>query len=70
MVLELSPLKVKASVFSNYIVLIGDEPEISEYFYHWRKMWNGVKHRITYHSNYREKMEAIERGKRLKESLK
>ncbi len=69
-VFELLPLKVKASVFSDYIVLFGDEPEISEYFYRWRKMWDDMKHRITYHSNYREKMEAIKRGKMLKEILK
>ncbi|AAB91231.1 MULTISPECIES: nucleotidyltransferase domain-containing protein [Archaeoglobus] len=69
-VFELLPLKVKASVMENYIVLFGDELEISEYFYHWRKMWEDVRHRISYHSSYREKMEAIERRKRLLEILK
>lgn len=69
-VFELLPLKVKASVMENYIVLFGDELEISEYFYHWRKMWEDVKHRISYHSSYIEKMEAIERRKRLMEILK
>jgi len=69
-VFELLPLKVKASVMENYIVLFGDELEISEYFYHWRKMWEDVKRRISYHSSYIEKMEAIERRKRLMEILK
>lgn len=68
-VFELLPLKVKASVFSNYIVLFGDELEISEYFYFWRKMWDDVKHRISYHRSYREKIEAIERGKKLEKIL-
>lgn len=64
-VFELLPLKVKASVFSNYVVLFGDELEISEYLYFWRKMWEDVKHRISYHRSYKEKIEAIERGKKL-----
>lgn len=68
-VFELLPLKVKASVFSNYIVLFGDELEISEYFYFWRKMWDDVKHRISYHRSYREKIEAIDRGKKLEKIL-
>ena len=68
-VFELLPLKVKASVFSNYIVLFGDELEISEYFYFWRKMWEDAKHRISYHRSYRDKMDAIERGKKLEKVL-
>ena len=65
-VFELLPIKVKASVFSNYLVLFGDELEISEYFYYWRKLWEDVRHRISYHESYIEKMKAIERGKRFK----
>ncbi|MDI9610585.1 MAG: nucleotidyltransferase domain-containing protein [Archaeoglobales archaeon] len=69
-VFELLPIKIKASIFSNYLVLFGDELEISEYFYWWRKIWEDVKHRISYHSSYEEKLKAIERGKRLEEILK
>lgn len=64
-VFELLPIKVKASVFSDYIVLFGDELEISEYFYHWRKIWEDLRHRISYHKSAGEKLKAIERGKRL-----
>ncbi|MDW7989698.1 MAG: nucleotidyltransferase domain-containing protein [Archaeoglobaceae archaeon] len=64
-VFELLPIKVKASVFSDYIVLFGDGLEISEYFYHWRKIWEDVRHRISYHKSAEEKLKAIERGKRL-----
>ena len=69
-VFELLPIKVKASVMSDYIVLFGDELEISEYFYHWRKMWNDVKHRISYHESYEDKLKAIEKGNKLMEILK
>ncbi|MEM0024659.1 MAG: nucleotidyltransferase domain-containing protein [Thermofilaceae archaeon] len=69
-VFELLPLKVKASIIDNYIVLFGDELEISEYFYYWRKVWEDVKHRIEYHRSLEEKLEAIERGRKLKEKLK
>ncbi|AIY90670.1 nucleotidyltransferase domain-containing protein [Geoglobus acetivorans] len=69
-VFELLPIKVKASVMSDYIVLFGDELEISEYFYHWRKMWNDVKHRISYHESYEDKLKAIEKGNKLTEILK
>ena len=45
-VFELLPLKVKASVMKNYIVLFGDKGEISEYFYYYRKLWEDQKRRI------------------------
>ncbi len=45
-VFELLPLKIKASVMGNYIVLYGKLPEISEYFYHYRKLWDDCKHRV------------------------
>lgn len=69
-VFELLPIKVKASVMNDYIVLFGDELEISEYFYHWRKIWDDMKYRISYHESLEEKIRAIERGRRLREILK
>lgn len=69
-VFELLPIKVKASIIENCIVLFGDELEISEYFYHWRKIWEDVKHRIEYHASVEEKLKAIERGRRLEQILK
>ena len=42
-IFELLPLKIKASVIDNYEVLHGDEAEISEYFYHYRKFWDDCK---------------------------
>ncbi|RLI85778.1 MAG: DNA polymerase subunit beta [Archaeoglobales archaeon] len=52
-IFELLPLKVKASVIDNYIVIFGDELEISEYFYYWRKFCEDFKHRLYYCKDYR-----------------
>ena len=69
-IFELLPLKVRASIMDNYIVLYGDGPEISEYFYfHHRKEWDDCKHRIEegYYTSYREQVSAIKRFKEIKE---
>lgn len=60
-VFELLPLKLKATVMDAYSVLYGDELEISEYLYQYRKLWSDQKHRILggYHKSYKEKIEAI-----------
>ncbi|KAF5415363.1 MAG: hypothetical protein C5S48_06075 [Candidatus Methanogaster sp.] len=67
-VFELLPLKIKASVMGNYIVLYGTLPEISEYFYHYRKLWDDCKHRVEagYFGSYREQVTAIQRFKRFR----
>ena len=64
-VFELLPLKIKASVMDNYIALYGALPDISEYFYHYRKMWDDCKHRVAagYFESYREQVAAIQRFK-------
>ncbi|WP_290723454.1 hypothetical protein [Archaeoglobus sp.] len=54
----------------DYIVLFGDELEISEYFYYWRKIWDNVKHRISYHETLEEKIRAIERCKKLEKIMR
>ncbi|HID42414.1 MAG TPA: DNA polymerase subunit beta [Archaeoglobaceae archaeon] len=65
-IFELLPIKVKASIIENYKVVFGDELEISEYFYYWRKFWNDISHRISYHRSYKDKLKALERGKKIK----
>ena len=59
---ELLPLPIKAEIIDNYIVLFGDRLEISEYFYHFRKLWEDIKHR--YYANqfnsFKEKIKKIE----------
>ncbi|MEA1905489.1 MAG: nucleotidyltransferase domain-containing protein [Euryarchaeota archaeon] len=70
-VFELLPLKIKASVMDHYIILCGALPDISEYFYHYRKLWDDCKHRVAagYFGSYREQVAAIQRFKRFKNRL-
>ena len=60
-IFELLPLDIKASLMENYLVLFGDPLEISEYWYHFRKLWDDSKHR--YYANQftsiQEKMAAL-----------
>jgi len=63
-VFELLPIRVKASVISRYVVLFGSEPDISEYFYRWRKVWEDVRRRMESLS-VEEKMKALERRRRI-----
>ena len=44
-IFELLPLDVKATLMEHYTVIFGDELDISEYFYHFRKVWEGSKQR-------------------------
>ncbi len=67
-VFELLPIRVKASVIRKYLVLFGKEPEISEYFYKWRKIWEDVRRRIELIS-VDEKVRALERRKVILEKL-
>jgi predicted nucleotidyltransferase len=45
-IFELLPLRIKMSIIKDYEVIYGDKLEISEYFYHYRKLWMDSKHRI------------------------
>jgi len=45
-VFEELPLYVQIEVIRNYIVIYGDELELSEYFYSFRKLWKDMEHRI------------------------
>ena len=40
------PLFVKMGIIGNYRVIYGDEPQISYYFYGFRKNWNDMRYRI------------------------
>ncbi len=68
-IFELLSLTVRASIMDNFIVLYGDGPDISEYFYfHHRKEWDDCKHRIEegYYTDYKEQVKAIQRFKEIK----
>ena len=60
-VFELLPLEVKANIIKNYEVVFGDQLDISEYFYHFRKLWDDSKHRYyeNQFSTVAEKMKAL-----------
>jgi len=44
-IFELLPLNLKAEIIENNQILFGKDLEISEYFYHFRKLWQDSKHR-------------------------
>ncbi|MCX9083740.1 MAG: nucleotidyltransferase domain-containing protein [Candidatus Methanoperedens sp.] len=46
-IFEELPLYVKMDIIENYMMIFGDEPSISYYFYHFRKNWEDMRHRIT-----------------------
>lgn len=37
--------KKKMEIIKNHIIIYGNAPEIGEYFYFYRKLWNDQKHR-------------------------
>ncbi len=67
-VFELLPIRVKASVISKYVVLFGSEPDISEYFYRWRKIWEDVRRRME-PMTVEEKIKAMKRRKRILKNI-
>lgn len=62
-VFELLSLRIKASVIENYEVVFGNPLDISEYFYHYRKLWDDCKHRIfeNQFKSFRERMKQRKR---------
>lgn len=66
---ELMPLYMKIRVIEHYVVIFGDELDISEYFYFWRKLWKDVEPR--YERNQFKSLAELERGiKRRNEYIK
>ncbi len=65
-VFELLPLDIKMSIIRNYTVLWGEPLEISEYFYHFRKLWNDAEKRHTQNKilSAREKIRLLRRAAR------
>jgi len=46
-VFENLPLYVKMEVVRHHEVIYGDKLDLSEYFYFFRKLWQGMEHRIA-----------------------
>ncbi|NOZ82550.1 MAG: nucleotidyltransferase domain-containing protein [Euryarchaeota archaeon] len=64
-VFELLPLYLKAEVIRNYAVVFGDEGELGEYFYFWRKLCRHFELR-----DERASVESITEGRRRLERLR
>ena len=66
-VFELLPLPMQISIADGHIVIFGDSLEISEYFYHFRKLWKDVEKRYKENqfASIKEKKEALQRIKYL-----
>jgi len=64
-VFELLPLYLQIEIVQSYMVLFGNPLELSEYFYHYRKLWKDMEWRIKNNQfqNIQEKIDAIERQK-------
>ncbi len=64
-VFELLPLPMQIGIADSHKVIFGDSLEISEYFYHFRKLWKDVEKRYKENqfANLREKKEALQRAK-------
>ena len=45
-IFEELPLYVQIDIIRNHVVVYGDELELSEYFYRFRKLWKDMEHRI------------------------
>ncbi len=60
-VFELLPLEVKANIMDKYLVVFGDLLELSEYFYHFRKLWKDVepRYRANQFTSLKEKLRAL-----------
>ncbi|MBI4016212.1 MAG: nucleotidyltransferase domain-containing protein [Candidatus Aenigmarchaeota archaeon] len=58
---ELLPLEIKISIAKNNLVIFGDKLDISEYFYHFRKLWVDAAHRYyeNQFTSFREKIKAL-----------
>ena len=44
-IFELLPIHIQMSIILNNRIIFGDELELSEYFYQFRKIWRDCKHR-------------------------
>ena len=64
-VFELLPLELKIDIINNHIALFGNNLEISEYFYHFRKLWKDTQYRYynNQFKNHKEKLQLLKLNK-------
>ncbi|ASJ12509.1 nucleotidyltransferase domain-containing protein [Thermococcus thioreducens] len=71
-VFEELPLYLQIEVIRNHKVIYGDEIELSEYFYRFRKLWKDMEHRIKENrfESVREKIRLRRRAREKAEVLR
>ena len=60
-IFELLPLHIKADIIDSHINLFGSKIELSEYLYHYRKLWEDSKHRyyLNQFTSYKERIKKL-----------
>ena len=68
-VFEELPLYVQIDVIKNHIVIYGDELELSEYFYRFRRLWRNMEHRVK-ENQFKSVREKVKLRRRAREKAK
>ncbi len=68
-VFEELPLYIQIEVIMNHRVIYGDELELSEYFYRFRKLWKDMEHRIK-ENRFKSVREKVKLRRRAREKTK
>ncbi|WP_297552114.1 nucleotidyltransferase domain-containing protein [Thermococcus sp.] len=68
-VFEELPLYVQIEVIRNHVVIYGDELELSEYFYQFRKVWEDMERRIR-ENRFESVREKVKLRRRAREKAK
>ncbi|WP_297089992.1 nucleotidyltransferase domain-containing protein [Thermococcus sp.] len=68
-VFEELPLYVQIEVIRNHRVVYGDELELSEYFYRFRKLWKDMEHRVK-ENQFKSVREKVKLRRRAREKAK
>lgn len=68
-VFEELPLYIQIEVIRNHRVVYGDELELSEYFYRFRKLWKDMEHRVK-ENQFKSVREKVKLRRRAREKAK
>ncbi len=68
-VFEELPLYIQIEVIKNHRVIYGDELELSEYFYRFRKLWTDMEHRVK-ENQFKSVREKAYMRRRAREKIK
>ena len=68
-VFEELPLYIQIEVIRSHRVIYGDELELSEYFYRFRKLWKDMEHRVK-ENQFKSVREKVKLRRRAREKAK